>query len=399
MARRIFAIIGLGIAMRLAMLAVIEPFAHFGGGDDANYLAIARSLIEHGTYAVNGAPTFYRPPAYPAFLAALGAAKGLVLLAQSCLTIGVAVLALITLRSFLAAALIATSPFLIIYEYSMVAEALLVALVTASWLIVYVPGARRAALAGLLMGGAILTRDTVLFLPLFMIPFGFLLGRSNDFLVAAAIAYLVVLPWPIRNASLPDGQFVLSQGRAGFNLWIGTWERTNTWMLPDLEHAVYPADAFANPDQERAIRLAFKQGDDRAFARAATDRIKRHPFTTIKTWIIRYPRLWLGTRTDQAGLRAERGNRIWTLEKILFFLLNLLTLAAGFAGLGAALLHRHRWSLFAIPVVYTALVYVPFHNTETRYSLPALPFLLIFATYAVIAASRLKSMDGSRPKQ
>jgi uncharacterized membrane protein len=39
--------------------------------------------------------------------------------------------------------------------------------------------------------------------------------------------------------------------------------------------------------------------------------------------------------------------------------------------------------LFAIPVAYTALVYIPFHNVETRYSLMALPFLYLFSAFAI----------------
>jgi len=64
-----------------------------------------------------------------------------------------------------------------------------------------------------------------------------------------------------------------------------------------------------------------------------------------------------------------------------FWGLNLVTLLLGLAGLVMAL--RTRWSLFAIPVAYTALVYIPFHNVETRYSLMALPFLYLFSAFAI----------------
>jgi hypothetical protein len=33
------------------------------------------------------------------------------------------------------------------------------------------------------------------------------------------------------------------------------------------------------------------------------------------------------------------------------------------------------------PIIYIAVIYVPFHNTEMRYSMPAVPFLLALAVY------------------
>ena len=99
--------------------------------------------------------------------------------------------------------------------------------------------------------------------------------------------------------------------------------------------------------------------------------MREEPVQTLVTWAIRYPRLWLGTRMDLVPMRATRGSLLFTALKSLFWGLNLIMLALGLA----ALIARRSWFL-AIPVAYTALMYVPFHNIETRFTLPVVPFLL-----------------------
>ena len=102
--------------------------------------------------------------------------------------------------------------------------------------------------------------------------------------------------------------------------------------------------------------------------------MREEPGQTLINWAIRYPRLWLGTRMDLQPMRAARGSLLYTALKSMFWGLNLIMLALGLA----ALVARRNWYL-AIPVVYTALLYTPFHNIETRFTLPVVPFLLFAA--------------------
>lgn len=361
-------VIAIGALIRLALLPIIAPSS---AGDGQWYLAAAEAF-RHGAL-----PDLYRPPLYPLFLSVLPDWRAAFVI-QSVMTIGTAWLCYRVIGSLLAAVLIASCPFLVAYDYGILAETLLICLLVSGWLALY---SGRAVVAGILLGLAIMTRDTVVLLPIFAIPFGLWLGRGKVFLVAAGVAYLVVAPWVI-------SQGALSSGRAGYALWIGTWERNADWMLPGLNQAAYPSYAFTREGQEAELREAFRSGNDEAFKRAAIARIEANPLETASVWAQRYPRLWLGTRTDQADLRLDAGSRSWTLFKSAMGGLNLLVLIAGVGGLVVT-----RQPLFAIPILYTALVYVPFHNTETRYSLPAIPFLLI---YVAMIGERLIGWQVSR---
>lgn len=359
------------LAARLAMLALFDPLANYGGGDGALYLRVAAEGF--------GASMPFHPPGYPAFLMVAGPAT---LLLQSLATVGAALLTLYKIPGKLGrwvAFAIATCPFFIVYEFVVLAEALLCAMLWSAFLLI-AAGRRQAALGGVLLGLAILTRDTLLLLPLAMLPFAWWAGVGKKALIAALAAYLVILPWPLRNSTLPDGHFAMSEGRFGLNLWVGTWERDPSWLLSGVGN--FPDTAYRSPAEKAALTAAWRVRDDRPFRQVAVDRILNDPATTLATWAVRYPRLWIGTRTDQIEWRLERGSTPWTIFKTGFFGLNLLLLALG--GIGAFLADR-RYFLFLAPVAYTALIYVPFHNAETRYSLPALPFLILFAASAVAA--------------
>ena len=232
----------------------------------------------------------------------------------------------------------------------------------------------------MLLGLAILTRDTLLLLPLFVIGFG-LIDRSKlkHSLIVALVACLVVLPWPARNALLPDGQFTLSEGRFGLNLWIGTWERNGDWARRGVKKADFPNYAFQNDRAE--IAEALQTDNDEVFKRAAFKRIANDPWFVVSSWVARYPGLWLGSRVDWVRLRIDWDSLLWGILNAGLKCLNALTLLAGLAGMVLAIRRRSELAYLSIPVIYTALIHIPFHNAEPRYSLPALAFLYVFAAY------------------
>ncbi|MEO6581758.1 MAG: glycosyltransferase family 39 protein [Sphingomicrobium sp.] len=391
-----------GIAAWLLIFQIVDGSRDLRGGDADYYLRVADNLLHNGVHSErpDALPADFRPPGYPAFLAVIlsfGAGSSAAIAFQSLLILAASLLTFWTLRlvdrvlAIGSALLVATSPFLILYEFVLISEVLYVTLVWVAWLFLFTSlrsGMAPAIAAGILLGLAILTRDTVLLLPLFALPFAAFLanrGRAVMRLTAAALAaYLIVLPWPLRNATLPDGQFEISDGRFGLNLWVGTWERNSDWVLPGLQNPAFPAYAFRNGVEERILRDALHTADDAPFRKAAFDRIRSEPWTVLRTWVRRYAQLWIGTRSDQIALRPARGTIPWRGLKAALFAMNLAFLVLGAAGMLLALKRRSQWSLFVVPVLYTALFYVPFHNTETRYSLVALPFIYLFAALFVI---------------
>lgn len=361
------------LAARAIMFLLVDPLAQLTSGDAAYFLTVARSIASGAGHSLNGVPTAYQSSGYAYFLAVVP----FPLLAQSLLSILVG--ALIARRfSFIAAVLFVTCPFLIIYEWRLLAEALAIDLMVAAFVLAAFPKRRwELALAGLLMGLAILTRDTLQYLPLLIL----LVGLCNRrYLKRAAtvglVAYLTLLPWQIQNGGS------ISDGRLGLNLWIGTWERTPDWNDHGFDRADWPPTAFRTPKERQLLLAALAKRQEQPFLDVAMDRIRTQPLKVLETWLVRYPRLWLGTRTEQIALRADRGTLIWKAEKGAFLALNLTMLVAGLVGMILALRSDRRWLFAAAPIAYVALIYIPFHNTEPRYSLPAIPFLLAFVAYA-----------------
>lgn len=245
---------------------------------------------------------------------------------------------------------------------------------------------RRPLIAGLLIGVAALLRETALILPLLAIPIAVWFDRriAKQLLITFVAAYMFTVPWQIRNASLPGGTYALSDGRLGFNLWIGTWERNGDWYLAGLDAANYPENAFRSSEERTRLMAAYWAGNDRPFRDVALDRWQTDPRGTAAAWVTRYPRLWMGTRTDQIEFRAARGSTFWTALKSGLWVLNSLMLFAGFVGFLLAASRRSSQLVFALPIASLAALYLPFHNVETRYSLPALPFVYLFVAYLIV---------------
>lgn len=358
---RVAKVIGAALIARLVMLLIIAPSA---GGDGLYYLATGAHFAQTGQIG-----DMVRPPLYPMFIALFAQSTTAIFIAQSLLTTAFALITLRLTGSLTKALLIAVCPFFVAFDYSVLAECLLIFLFGTGWLLM---DSKRPLLAGLCLGCAILTRDTVLLLPLFALPIGWYMGRGRQFVVMAVAAYAVVLPWCLHN-KVEFGHFAVSEGRMGYNLWVGTWEHDGTWSLSgyDPKHAAYPANAFRSPAEKARVQQGWDAHDDSIFKQVAMERMRDAPVQTLVTWAIRYPRLWLGTRMDLIPMRATRGSLLFTALKSLFWGLNLIMLGLGIA----AMVARRNWYL-AIPVAYTALMYVPFHNIETRFTLPVLPFLL-----------------------
>jgi hypothetical protein len=337
--KRVVAIVAAGVVVRLLLLLIVDPTANAFQGDSAYYAA--------------GQIDGFRAPLYSLFLrATLPAGIWLPLTIQSCLTIASGVAAYLALRSFWTGLLIAVCPFLALFDFRLLSESLYLNVLWLGWLLL---ARNRPVGAGLLIGLAILTRDTLLLLPLLTLP----LLRTRAALIMAAVAYLISLPWFVTQES---------GGRLGVNLWIGTWERDGSWYSEHgMNHPDFPPYAFGS-QQERQL-VTGNWLNDPVERRVAIDRIQSRPLQVAKTWVERYPRLWLGTRSDLSTFRAPRFGRLWTLEKGFFYALNLAFLMLGLWGLT-----RPDW-LFVPPVFYAALIYIPLH-AESRYTLFALPFLV-----------------------
>lgn len=338
-------IAALAIGVRILLSLVLDWRVDFATGDSGWYL--------------DPTSTNFRAPGYTAFLHFVGPANVLIIQAALGIVSGGAVwLALRPDNPRLAAvagSLVALSPLPVPIELRILSETLYAFLVLCALLCLFRrPQALGAMIAGIFMGLALLTRDSLLLLPLFALPF---LSWKNGAVFALTTA-AVALPW---YATHPG------EGRAGFAIWIGTWERSPDWQAEGR----FPEYAFTSRDQRDRLTKAFQRGDYAPFMAAARARMVADPAFVLSSWTQRYPRLWLSSRTELNTVKTAR-----VPLKVGGHLLNLIVLVTGFFG---AILTSPRFRIFWAPILYGAISFIPVHNTEPRYILFTLPFFMIFA--------------------
>jgi len=119
-------------------------------------------------------------------------------------------------------------------------------------------------------------------------------------------------------------------------------------------------------------------------------RIYDDPVAVLRTYFVRAPLLWLGTRFDIFQLNTKwfpSGSKSWVAIKIILWVVNTFLILLAILGIIIAWHKRSRALILVLPILYTALIYFPLSSFENRYSQPVYPFLLVFAG---IAAATLK---------
>ena len=364
-------IAGAWLLVRLAMSFLVHPMIV---SDQLAYLESARDFI-----ATHGAVLARRSPAYVAFLSAtfwLGP-RGIYAL-QSLMTLAAALLTQRRL-GFWQGLATAICPFFAVWEWSVLTETLRWTAVWVGWLLIFYR--RRPAdivIGGLFMALAVLTRPLLLLLPLLAGALLLWKSQRRGALTLLAAAYLPVA------AVVP---LVSGPSFVGENLWIGSWERNPGWTLDGW---TWPAEAGLTPDQRSKLLVAHEAVDDRPFLDAALERYRTEPLQAVASWFVRYPYFWIGTRSAFSTLPI--GSLGWFLYKSFMWLLNAAILLLGVIGGIRAIRSSETEAMLVPPVAYVALIYLPFHNTETRYSIVALPFLIALGIgWIVQAASRSSS--------
>ncbi|MFT3714295.1 MAG: hypothetical protein QM817_42075 [Archangium sp.] len=409
-ARRTLALLTIGVLARLSIYGVLEP--RIDGGDPVGYLRTAHHLVEFGVFSddveLPPQPGFYRPPLYPAFLAGafvLWDSPWFVRCLQLVLSLVTAFVVARIARKFderaanwvLAAMLL--SPVEAAYATVILSETLTTLLLASAAAVLLLRTEWwRWALGGALAGLLALCRD--IYLPLLLLVAGAwaiawkldsFRKRARDGAVFLACAALVIAPWALRNQRLAGRFVAVSEGRLGLSLWMGTWATNGDFTRTDaLGYREYPPEAFRSEDEKVKALEALGVGMDRRTADAqlrqlAMQRYRDEPVRIIGRWLKRAPKLWLGTRFDLFTLRAAYGSPAWTLIKSLLWGFNALLVALGVAGMAWCFRKRREALWCALPLAFTAAVYLPLNSFENRYSQPVFPFVVVFAGLAAVA--------------
>jgi hypothetical protein len=244
------------VVPRVAYLLIFRPRI------ESQYWALSDSLLQTGTFTIDGLPITDFEPLYPAFLAAARLVAGGSVLAVQLVQIGVASFGALMLYRLtlvltksprtagMAALLFAGYPLLVRHAAtpsdSFLTTVLLIGFATA---FTAMSSPAMAVAAGLWLGLSVLSRAMVL--PLIVLCAAVLLGRgrAREAAIVAVVATAVVLPWWIRNHSVNGSWWPT---RSGINLFIGNSPYSGA-LLPNydldlLEQPAYSLAAAERPD-------------------------------------------------------------------------------------------------------------------------------------------------------
>jgi 4-amino-4-deoxy-L-arabinose transferase-like glycosyltransferase len=272
----VLAACALALAVRAPFLLIMhsQPTS-----DSLFYVTVARSLADGHGYSWNGHPTAFFPIGWPAFIAGIylvtrSYAFATVLWAGVGLwVVTTALVYVFALRmggraaAIVAAVIVAVYPDFIFASLRAFSEHLFVPLFVGTCILLTPPsgarpGPRRAALAGLLLGLAILVRSTAVVLPVVIALPLWLSYRDRralrTALVFAAVAYVVLVPWIARNQVVMKTWAISTNG--GYTLWLGDNPHATGGNSVRKEHPRWALKTTASEvrDNQWRTRLALK---------------------------------------------------------------------------------------------------------------------------------------------
>ncbi|HEY5531391.1 MAG TPA: glycosyltransferase family 39 protein [Candidatus Anoxymicrobiaceae bacterium] len=380
------------LILRLAFLAGRHsaPFSDMTGYDQRALLLLHQHTFQTGdTYGAT-----YRGPGYIMFLAAiyvlaghhwwaayvvqslLGVATllGVYLLAGQLFSGKVALVSLLLAAGYL--------PFLA-YAHLLLPETLFITFLVFSTY-AFVRGVFKSSslwlcLSGVLCALAALTRSEALLLPVaFLLWIALSRGRrsilrrlrSGLILFVLSMA-LVLTPWTVHNY-LDQKQFIPADTVVGLNLLIGNH--------PGADGTFDEAPVWSNPAVEAALSQGKREAAlDAIFRDQALSWISSHPgsFLALSGW---RTLLFLDKTKDWLldGIGSNTLDALSGFQQVYTWVLLFFALVGGFAGL-----RRGRQTLLPLLCFFYFLGGVSIFFFQTRYRLPAMPFVLMLAAYGL----------------
>jgi 4-amino-4-deoxy-L-arabinose transferase-like glycosyltransferase len=403
---RLYLWVALAVAVpRVAFVAVAPNRMAYGNAP--SLLALAKNMVEGRGYLGEGDnPDSYFNPGYPSLLAGCRLLTGdsilTVKIVHIVLDIATAVaLSWLLLRtsSALAALLFAVAfavhPLLLHLSNNIDDEPLLIFFVATSFVALYRaierPTLGRFVLAGLLLGLAIFTKSTPMFLPFVVTAAMFLVTRKTKAIrVVHWLAYLlasiiVLLPWSYRNYVV-FGRFSFSTRGIGTNLWWGSDPRIFTTyghaqrVIADQAEAEMIAKGIQPPaknlvfDREHwRLRMAIQQYKD----------LLHQPTLLAQVLFLKATRTLYATE-DRPSAHLP------------LILLQIPTVLLAIYGIICLWKRTETNALAWLLILYVGYYYgavsaaLPF----IRYFVPAIPLLLAAAAVGLAARLNLKTTEG-----
>lgn len=328
-----------------------------------------------------GILTSFRAPLYPAFLALIYRLNGLegrffaARLAQAFLTASLAPLAYALARRLgaaerparLAALVPALWPLLVLFPLALATENLFIPLLAAGTLALFHAAEtgrpRHAALAGLLLGLATLTRSVIVGFPLLAAALFYRWRLPRSALALVAVLAALTLPWSLRNTLL-HGRLTFIETSLGYNLYLGYHPQGDGSFVfgPSLDLVTILDDAerdatgrrlawgFIRQDPGRVPLLVLRKIghlwglEDRAFAYFYSNGLlgPLPSWAVVALFLVLVLPLPLVLPPALAGLVAGPRNRAWTLS---------LALLGWYVGIHALIMAEERFHLALVPLL------------------------------------------------
>jgi 4-amino-4-deoxy-L-arabinose transferase-like glycosyltransferase len=418
-------IVILFIAGALVRVALLQRTADMGLQitDEQDYARLAHSLLRGNGFAdETGRPTSSRPPLYPMVVAGAWWVLGTtdpqpIRIIQTLVTLMTAALvAVIGTRLYArsvglwAAAAFWCYPTLVAFDVLLLTEVLFTALLmTSIWLLLALlnrPRVWMAIATGVAVGLAALTRSVLGLYPIVLAGFCVtclrvpLIVRCRLGAAVLGGALLVLAPWAVRNYQVQRA-FVLVDVLGGFNLRMGNYEHTLThrmWDTLSLGGERHWAYDLHKEHPEGGLT----EGQKAQWAQAkAIEYMVNHPGTTLHRAIIRFADFWGLEREVAAGF--ERGYfsppRWFSVATVIAIGLTY-PVCVLLAVMGVWLAPPADRTALAASLLPVGLVMSMHLLTfgHSRYHLPLIPVLLVFAAAAATAGPRRLLAKGGWPR-
>ena len=382
-------------------------------GDESNYDELATTLLTNGYFGYgHSGPTVFRPPLYPALMAAMYAVFGhhfgpIYVLQALCGAASAPLLARIGQRitgslavGMVAGVLFTFTPLLVLMTAVLYMETVYLLLLLGAvllWLhLIRAEGLPKnwpalAIASGLLFGVGLLMRPTFQA----VVPFVFFvwawatLRRARPAALVTAIVtvstFAVVLPWSARNARVPNGRgaFTLVSANGGLNLYQGNNDHRDAAAGGAIDIGEYPA----LPELNEARR-------DKVYQKWAVAWIKAHPGEFLRRAPVRVWRTFSPLETGNNGQV-----RVSAAAALLAHVGAAMFYAVALVGLSLSVRRWRAWLLPYLLIGYViALHAISYGNS--RFSLLIQPFIMLFVADALVAGwQRLRARrDVPAPK-
>ena len=394
----------IGLVVRLAVIITIdEPIDR----DTLEYYSIAKNLIEHHRFSIDGEnPTVRRSPGYPFFLASfmkiVGTNPNHLYIIQALINILTIWLVYLSLKKMninstirIVVILLFTFNTSFIYVNTFYAEILTMFII--SLLINLTLNKNHlknknlnVVLQGILIGILALIRPTFLYFPVFILILSLLIRiffhnkKMKDAMITAMIAILTLLPWTIRNR-IVFHEWIPTESSSGLALWQANLEienRTVWYSVTDI--AKYEQQRTESAELQSRLSSEYYQKYDlnslvelnQLLEKKAIEIILSHPVRYCILCVNRFLIFWFSPPIGQTTLKVI-SPVIFVIALLFKYLMTIL----GICGLWQFARRDFSSSFILITlVVYLTALHSASHAIQ-RYFLPLIPVIFFALGY------------------